>query len=196
MIKFSFKYYNRYLTFTNHLGIVLFVFFDFHEKIALDLLSYLYLFLLSPFFCNAINSDNIWNPRINHLYSVSKGKLLFMSNVVNIANTLFFFIIFLAVETFQYPNFDFTNSLYDFSIMLLIAVIAGNFISLKLSQYHNRIYYKFMLGILFMFLLSILFSLVQLFHFHPVIKIIALLFTVILIDFSQYKKTYYYYDFN
>lgn len=196
MIKFSFKYYNRYLIFTNHLGIVLFVFFDFHEKIALDLLSYLYLFLLSPFFCNAINSNNMWNPKINHLSSVSKGKLLFFSNVVNVAYTLIFFSIFLAVETFQYSNFNFTNSLYDFSIMLLIAVIAGNFISLKLSQYYNGILYKFLLGLLFMILLSLLFPLVQLFHFHPLVKIIALSFTVIMIDFSQHKKIYYYYDFN
>ncbi len=196
MIKFQFKYYNKYLIFTNHLMIVLFILVDFHEKIALDLLSYLYLFLLSPFFCNAINSDNMWNPKINHLYSVSKGKLLLLSNVVNAAYTLIFFTIFLAVETFQFQNFDFKNSLYDFIIMLLIAVIAGNFISLKLSQYYNGILYKFLLGLLFMSLLSILFPLVQLFHFHPLVKIIALSVTVILIDISQYKKNYYYYDFN
>ncbi len=176
--------------------IVLFVLFDFHVKMKLDLLSYLYLLLLSPFFCNTINSNNMWNSKINHLYSVSKGKLLIFSNVVNAGYTLFFFSIFLIVETFQFPNFDFKNGFYNFIIMLLIAIITGNFISLKLSQYYNRIYYKFLIGILFMVLLSTLFSLFQFFHLHPIIKIIALSFSVILIDFSQHKKIYFYYDFN
>jgi len=196
MIKFLFKYYYKHLIFSNSLMIVLFVFFEFDMVIKLDTLSFLYLLFLSPFFCNTINSENMWNPKINHLCSISRGRLLFSSNVVNVAYTLISFCIFLLIETFQSPNFDFIRNLYSFSIKLLIAVLVGNFISLKLSPYIGKILFKILFGFLFIILLTMLFSLTQLLEIHPIIKIVALLYSVIMFNFSQIKKTYYFYDFN
>ncbi len=196
MIKSLFKHYNKHLIFSNHLMILLFVFFEYDIEIKLDMLSYFYLLFLSPFFYNAINSENMWNPKINHLSSVSKGRLLNASNIINIAYTLISFSIFLLVETYQSPNFEFLNNLYPFFIKLLIAVLVGNFISLTLSQYSGKRLYKILLGSLFFVLISIFFPLVQLLDFHPFIKIIALSAAVAILNFSQLKKTYFYYDFN
>lgn len=196
MIKSLFKHYNKHLIFSNHLMIVIFIFFEYDMEIKLDMLSYFYLLFLSPFFYNALNSENMWNPKINHLCSVSKGRLLFASNSVNIAYTLISFSLFLFVEAYQSPSFEFLNNLYPFFIKLLIAVLAGNFISITLSQYYGKRLYKILLGSLFFVLISIFFPLVQLLDFHSFIKIVALSTAVVILNFSQLKKTYFYYDFN
>ena len=196
MIKSLFKHYNKYLIFSSHLMILLFIFFEYDLEIKLDMLSYLYFLFLSRFFYNAINSENMWNQKINHLCSVSRGRLLFASNSVNIAYTLISFSLFLLIEAYQSPNFEFLNNLYSFFIKLLIAVLVGNFISLSLSQYYGKRLYKILMGFLFLMLISIFFPLVQLLNFHPIIKIIALSITVVMLNFSQLKKTYFYYDFN
>jgi len=176
--------------------VLLFVFFEYDMEIKLDMLSYFYLLFLGPFFFNALNSENMWNPEINHLCSVSKGRLLNASNIINIAYTLISFSLFLLVETYQSPNFEFLNNLFPFLIKLLIAVLVGNFISLTMSQYYGKRLYKILLGGLFFVLISIFFPLIQLLNFHPFIKIIALSAVVVILNFSQLKKTYLYYDFN
>lgn len=196
MIKFLFKYYYRYLILTNFLMIVLLVFFDLNKKFALDFVTFLYLLFLSPFFCNAINSDNMWDAKINHLHSISKGRLLLVSNITNVAFTLFFYSVFLLMEVLQFSGFEFTDNLLGFFIKLLMAVVVGNIISINLSQYYHKILYKILLNFLFITLLSMMFSVNHFFHFNPVGEIIILFFVILIIDFSQYKKLYFYYDYN
>jgi len=196
MIRLLFKYYFRYLIFTNFLMIVLLVFLDFHEKTVFDLITFLYLFFLSPFFCNAINSDHMWNAKINHLHSISKGRLLLVSNITNVTFTLSFFSVFLFMEVLQFSGFDFADNLLKFFIKLLMAVVVGNFISINFSQYYHKILYKILLNSLFITLLSMMFSVNHFFHFNPVGEIIILFFVILIIDFSQYKKLYFYYDYN
>ncbi len=196
MIRLLFKYYFRYLIFTNFLMIVLLVFFDFHEKTVFDLITFLYLFFLSPFFCNAINSNHMWNAKINHLYSISKGRLLLVSNITNVAFTLSFFSVFLFMEVLQFSGFDFVDNLLKFFIKLLMAVVVGNFISINFSQYYHKILYKILLNFLFITLLSMMFSVNHFFHFNRIAEVITLFFVILIIDFSQYKKLYFYYDYN
>lgn len=196
MTKFLFKYYYKHLIFSNSLMIILFVLLDYEIESKLDFLSFLYLFFLCPFFCNTINSENMWNSKINHLCSISIGRLLFSSNIVNVAFTLFSFALYLLIEIFQVPDFDFIGNLSSFSIKLLIAVLIGNFISLHLSPYFKIFLFKFLFSLLFITLLTMLFGLIQYLNLNPNIIIIALLFTVITFNFSQHKKIFYYYDFN
>ncbi len=196
MIRLLFKYYFRYLIFTNFLMIVLLVFFDFHEKTVFDLITFLYLFFLSPFFCNAINSNHMWNAKINHLHSISKGRLLLVSNITNVAFTLSFFSVFLFMEVLQFSGFDFADNLLKFFIKLLMAVVVGNFISINFSHYYNKILYKILLNLLFITLLSMMFSINHFFHFNRIAEVITLFFVILIIDFSQYKKLYFYYDYN
>jgi len=196
MITFSFKYYIRYLIVTNFLMIVLLGFFDFHEKFTFDLVKFLYLFFLSPFFCNTINSNHMWNAKINHLHSIAKGKLLLVSNITNVVFTLISFSIFLLMEVLKLSGFDFADNLLGFFIKLLMAVIVGNFISINFSQYYHKILYKILLNLLFITLLSMMFSVNHFFHFNRVAEVIILFLIILIIDFSQYKKLYFYYDYN